>query len=667
MSFTHVKVRVENTASPESTIEAELLVDTGALYSVLSTQMLKDMGIELLTKRRFKTADGRIIERGVGEVLMELLGKRRHVPIAFGEDSDVSVLGTTALEIFGLEVDPNTKQLKPATLRLQHLAGNGVDELEHILRELLSLAKRKPLPEEDLERAKHLLAKLREMGWTNREVSDLTDGGWSEPTVKLYTRGARVKNPNPREKATSLLIELVSRGLSLDDVESFLSLKRKVEAKGVSFDELAEVLEESKKQSVDVKGLVELYKDIKRAALTITQVKDVLSYKAELESLDITLDSLKNLVGMASKIGKYENVVKSIKEYGELTKIQQESSRLSAEVRGLNTKKVELQKSLDGLVTDIEKLRTEEAEVREAIRKYKELVEAGFTDDVLSKVKDALSRFGELKGALSAINTYARLKEIEEEKGNVEAELKTVQGEYSSLQPVIALCREMLYKYGFSVDTINRLYELAKRHGNPYEAIKAFGAYGDLKVLQKELEKVETAKSAGEARVKEIKVRIQENRGIAEELKNSTKGLLKPLSSEISRSVESMNDAFIKVMHSITARYEEHLNTLKNAYEEYLKRFGEVKAEAGKLEEELKLARVVNAIIKYPSTAKDLPIEYALLLQDAVAKFCMAKGVNPKVKAGDIMHSKYYLGAHREVELRDLFDWAKRGLQASPR
>ncbi|KPV65110.1 MAG: hypothetical protein AOA65_0489 [Candidatus Bathyarchaeota archaeon BA1] len=68
--------------------------------------------------RRFKTADGRIIERDVGEVLMVLMGEERHVPVAFGGEKDAMVLGATALEILGLKVDPNTKEPKPATLLL---------------------------------------------------------------------------------------------------------------------------------------------------------------------------------------------------------------------------------------------------------------------------------------------------------------------------------------------------------------------------------------------------------------------------------------------------------------------------------------------------------------------------------------------------------------------
>ena len=72
-------------------------------------------------------------------------------------------------------------------------------------------------------------------------------------------------------------------------------------------------------------------------------------------------------------------------------------------------------------------------------------------------------------------------------------------------------------------------------------------------------------------------------------------------------------------------------------YEEYSKKFGELKAEAAKLEEELKVASIVNVIIKYPIDAKDLPIDYDILMLNAIIQHCTIKNINPKVKAGELL------------------------------
>jgi len=45
------------------------------------------------------------VERDIGEVGVVLMDRRRVVPVIFGEKGDPVILGITALEIFGLEVD----------------------------------------------------------------------------------------------------------------------------------------------------------------------------------------------------------------------------------------------------------------------------------------------------------------------------------------------------------------------------------------------------------------------------------------------------------------------------------------------------------------------------------------------------------------------------------
>lgn len=49
---------------------------------------------------------------------MEIMGRRRTVTVIMGEDEDQVILGVTALESFGLEVDPVRGTLKEVELLL---------------------------------------------------------------------------------------------------------------------------------------------------------------------------------------------------------------------------------------------------------------------------------------------------------------------------------------------------------------------------------------------------------------------------------------------------------------------------------------------------------------------------------------------------------------------
>lgn len=118
MGITTVKVKIHNPAMPEKCREVELPVDTGATYTVIPSKILEGLGIKPLTKRELTLANGEKIERDIGGALY-MVGKwGGHAPVVFGVGDDQPLLGATALEAMGLQVDPISKQLKPTELFL---------------------------------------------------------------------------------------------------------------------------------------------------------------------------------------------------------------------------------------------------------------------------------------------------------------------------------------------------------------------------------------------------------------------------------------------------------------------------------------------------------------------------------------------------------------------
>jgi len=114
LGYTIAKVRLYNPHDLSKCLDLELLVDTGSTYTWIKRSKLGRLGIGPMGRRRFKTIENRIIEREIGEAVIECLGERATCIVVFAEENDVEVLGVTALENLALEVDPVTKQLKKA-------------------------------------------------------------------------------------------------------------------------------------------------------------------------------------------------------------------------------------------------------------------------------------------------------------------------------------------------------------------------------------------------------------------------------------------------------------------------------------------------------------------------------------------------------------------------
>jgi len=114
LGHTVAKVRLYNPHDLSRCLDLELLVDTGSTYTWVKRGRLERLGIRPMGRRRFRTIEGRVVEREIGEAIVECLGERATCIIVFAEEDDVEVLGVTALENLALEVDPVTKQLKKA-------------------------------------------------------------------------------------------------------------------------------------------------------------------------------------------------------------------------------------------------------------------------------------------------------------------------------------------------------------------------------------------------------------------------------------------------------------------------------------------------------------------------------------------------------------------------
>ncbi len=112
MGLTFVFVTLSNPKNAKKLIEKKLLVDSGAVYSVVPKEVLVSLGIKPIDKQRFILANGETVEKELGEARFLFQGKERTAPVVFG-DKGVYLLGATTLENLGLILGPLSRELKP--------------------------------------------------------------------------------------------------------------------------------------------------------------------------------------------------------------------------------------------------------------------------------------------------------------------------------------------------------------------------------------------------------------------------------------------------------------------------------------------------------------------------------------------------------------------------
>lgn len=122
MGLTVLRVEVGNPAKPAHTEEVELLVDSGAIYSVVPARILRRLGIKPLATEEFRLADGTTIRRKKGVALFRYEGRVGGADVIFGEREDSTLLGAFTLEALGLSLDPLRRELRPLPMMLAPMA-----------------------------------------------------------------------------------------------------------------------------------------------------------------------------------------------------------------------------------------------------------------------------------------------------------------------------------------------------------------------------------------------------------------------------------------------------------------------------------------------------------------------------------------------------------------
>lgn len=111
-------------ANPErvdlAPLEVELLVDTGAIFSVVPASLLDALAIARLERQDFTLADGTHVAYDIGEARFVVGDRARTSQVVFAPEGVIPLLGALTLESLGLMVNPVTRELLPMRLLLAH-------------------------------------------------------------------------------------------------------------------------------------------------------------------------------------------------------------------------------------------------------------------------------------------------------------------------------------------------------------------------------------------------------------------------------------------------------------------------------------------------------------------------------------------------------------------
>ena len=111
MGATYIAVAIRNPHQPELVWEGEFLIDTGAVNTLVPRQHLEAIGLVPEGNRVYGLANGREIVMEITGAKIELMDESTWGTVIFGANNVEPLLGVTALESVGIEVDPHNATL----------------------------------------------------------------------------------------------------------------------------------------------------------------------------------------------------------------------------------------------------------------------------------------------------------------------------------------------------------------------------------------------------------------------------------------------------------------------------------------------------------------------------------------------------------------------------
>ncbi len=98
-------------------VSIRALVDTGATDTVIPRSIVEELQLPVTGKSAVLTAKGPVeLDECIG--IIEIMGKRRAVPMLISSEVNFALIGVTTLEWLRLEVDPTTGKLKESVAYL---------------------------------------------------------------------------------------------------------------------------------------------------------------------------------------------------------------------------------------------------------------------------------------------------------------------------------------------------------------------------------------------------------------------------------------------------------------------------------------------------------------------------------------------------------------------
>jgi hypothetical protein len=528
------------------------------------------------------------------------------------------------------------------------------DEFIDWIRQLTFLAERQPLKGNDLATVKTLMRKIKECGYTNREISELTHSSWSESTIKLYTRNVGEGKHQLKAEQLSLLNDMIKQQVSFSDIRSGLQIVRGLEKTDFTVDDMQDLALFFKYKKGLATFILALAAKLRANGISAEDLILADKFRRSLASHGIDIATIQKLDVLLNKYQDKASFLKAIANYDNL-------SSLEKEIHEREIVKEKISNDLNTIKEGVANLLANKEQLKEEIRLGTEISSLGFTSMMLKDLRELAQNQGSNPDEIvKAIGNYSGLVEgeskvslLEKQKEQLDQAIIKVEKELEQLTGISNISREFLSKFNFSINDLDLIYEIATRNGDFTSFFKDLARMSSVQGMEKKINDLQGQKLSLETEVSQL----QKSKTDLEVQIESVQGIAKSATRQMLTDLENI---FRMTTERVTSELNTTFDQLRKTHEDKSMATAELWAK----KERLKVCNTIQAIMNNDiELIKRIPKEFLLFFIRGALNICYAKLFNPAAPVSHRIVVKYDLMEATRIELVDLLDLGKTAVE----
>jgi len=468
-----------------------------------------------------------------------------------------------------------------------------------------------------------------------------------------------------------LAVQLRSKGIGVSEAALGLAFFSRLDGMGVTPDKLwnwVEMCREMSPAEAPVQEFIAAALELFKFGQETGESYD--STVAKWSELRARSESLTEKVeGLTSEKKELETARTTLTE--ECQKLRQDKESLKNEVADLSAEREALSKETSLVEATNESLKVEAEELERKVSVLKPEVEAlerlGFGKGELKKLRENLEEMASSRGLtpedlkagfFRSLDEYGGILGVGKKRERLEVEVANLQAQRESLDKATSRLESPLEEVE---EALKSLISLKRKGITPSMVVSYFKVVSGAGLEPHELEK-ELLELGG---LRKAVTFTEEKLATLKQEEHKHAAAVDVLLAEEERTkttIRELKESAIKEVNQASLTIVEEVRRVHQIFLEDIKRWGDIKAEIGKYEQELKLARYFARLpLSKEALAvlvEELPAMVIVQYLTIALVWCTKK-CNPKLKPPRTITSKYYhITEFTSVELTDLLSWS---------